>query len=124
MYRADGDQDDVAYPAPPTLRAVEATALQIGELVGRGEQGVRVLGTPELESEEGHAAHRALLDHPRDLAVQPFLEQHAPGNEHVPAVDGTAGDRTLEGNDVELRLSTLPTAFGEKLVMQIGRAHV
>jgi general secretion pathway protein E len=33
--------------------------------------------------------------------------------------DGRIKTRTLEGNDVELRLSTLPTAFGEKLVMRI-----
>jgi general secretion pathway protein E len=33
--------------------------------------------------------------------------------------DGRIKTRTLEGDDVELRLSTLPTAFGEKLVMRI-----
>ncbi len=33
--------------------------------------------------------------------------------------DGRIKTRTLEGADVELRLSTLPTAFGEKLVMRI-----
>jgi general secretion pathway protein E len=33
--------------------------------------------------------------------------------------DGRIKTRTLEGEDVELRLSTLPTAFGEKLVMRI-----
>ena len=53
--------------------------------------------------------------------------------------DGRVKTRTLEGEEVELRLSTLPTAFGEKLVMrifdpevlvrdfrelEIGRAHV
>jgi general secretion pathway protein E len=33
--------------------------------------------------------------------------------------DGRVKTRTLEGAEVELRLSTLPTAFGEKLVMRI-----
>ncbi|UMZ11815.1 Flp pilus assembly complex ATPase component TadA [Pseudomonas sp. MPFS] len=33
--------------------------------------------------------------------------------------DGRVKARTPSGNDVELRLSTLPTAFGEKLVMRI-----
>src|SRR5206468_8188138 len=33
--------------------------------------------------------------------------------------DGRIKTRTLEQADVELRLSTLPTAFGEKIVMRI-----
>ncbi len=33
--------------------------------------------------------------------------------------DGRIKTRTLEGDEVELRLSTMPTAFGEKLVMRI-----
>jgi len=33
--------------------------------------------------------------------------------------DGRIKTRTADGEDVELRLSTLPTAFGEKLVMRI-----
>lgn len=33
--------------------------------------------------------------------------------------DGRVKTKTPEGNEVELRLSTLPTAFGEKLVMRI-----
>jgi len=33
--------------------------------------------------------------------------------------DGRVKTRTLDGAEVELRLSTLPTAFGEKLVMRI-----
>ncbi len=33
--------------------------------------------------------------------------------------DGRIKTRTAEGSEVELRLSTLPTAFGEKLVMRI-----
>jgi len=33
--------------------------------------------------------------------------------------DGRMKTRTSDGNEVELRLSTLPTAFGEKLVMRI-----
>src|ERR671925_2289321 len=33
--------------------------------------------------------------------------------------DGRIKTRTLNGEDVELRISTLPTAFGEKLVMRI-----
>ncbi|MFT5709548.1 MAG: general secretion pathway protein E [Halioglobus sp.] len=33
--------------------------------------------------------------------------------------DGRLKTRTHEGNEVELRLATLPTAFGEKLVMRI-----
>jgi len=33
--------------------------------------------------------------------------------------DGRVKTRTLDGEEVELRLSTLPTAFGEKLVMRI-----
>ncbi len=33
--------------------------------------------------------------------------------------DGRVKTRTLNGDEVELRLSTLPTAFGEKLVMRI-----
>ena len=34
-------------------------------------------------------------------------------------LDGRVKTRTQEGKEVELRLSTLPTAFGEKLVMRI-----
>jgi general secretion pathway protein E len=33
--------------------------------------------------------------------------------------DGRVKTRTLDGEEVELRISTLPTAFGEKLVMRI-----
>ncbi len=33
--------------------------------------------------------------------------------------DGRLKTRNIEGNEIELRLSTLPTAFGEKLVMRI-----
>ncbi len=33
--------------------------------------------------------------------------------------DGRLKTRSVEGNEVELRLSTLPTAFGEKLVMRV-----
>jgi general secretion pathway protein E len=33
--------------------------------------------------------------------------------------DGRIKTRTLEGQEIELRLSTLPTAFGEKLVMRV-----
>jgi general secretion pathway protein E len=33
--------------------------------------------------------------------------------------DGRIKTRTLDGDEVELRLSTMPTAFGEKLVMRI-----
>ncbi len=33
--------------------------------------------------------------------------------------DGRIKTRTLDGQEIELRLSTLPTAFGEKLVMRI-----
>lgn len=33
--------------------------------------------------------------------------------------DGRIKTRTAQGNEIELRLSTLPTAFGEKLVMRI-----
>jgi general secretion pathway protein E len=33
--------------------------------------------------------------------------------------DGRIKTRTLEGSEVELRLATMPTAFGEKLVMRI-----
>ncbi len=33
--------------------------------------------------------------------------------------DGRLKTKTLEGHEVELRLSTLPTAFGEKMVMRI-----
>ncbi|RRJ82371.1 GspE/PulE family protein [Aestuariirhabdus litorea] len=33
--------------------------------------------------------------------------------------DGRLKTKSLEGNEVELRLSTLPTAFGEKLVMRV-----
>ena len=44
--------------------------------------------------------------------------------------DGRLKTVTPDGEEVELRLSTMPTAFGEKLVMrifnpdEIGRAHV
>lgn len=33
--------------------------------------------------------------------------------------DGRLKTKSLEGNEIELRLSTLPTAFGEKMVMRI-----
>lgn len=38
--------------------------------------------------------------------------------------DGRIKTKTPEGREVELRLSTLPTAFGEKMVMRIFDPHV
>ena len=38
--------------------------------------------------------------------------------------DGRIKTRTPEGDEVELRLSTMPTAFGEKLVMRIFNPEV
>jgi general secretion pathway protein E len=38
--------------------------------------------------------------------------------------DGRIKTRSLEGEEVELRLSTMPTAFGEKLVMRIFNPEV
>src|SRR5690554_2677901 len=38
--------------------------------------------------------------------------------------DGRVKTKTPDGNEVELRLSTMPTAFGEKLVMRIFDAEV
>src|SRR3990167_4083416 len=38
--------------------------------------------------------------------------------------DGRIKTRTTDGTEIELRLSTLPTAFGEKLVMRIFNPDV
>jgi general secretion pathway protein E len=47
-----------------------------------------------------------------------ILGRHGRGREAPPA-GRRIKTRTLDGDEVELRLSTLPTAFGEKLVMRI-----
>ena len=51
--------------------AIEATALQVGELVRGRQERVGVLGTTELEAEERDAADGALLDDPGHRAVEP-----------------------------------------------------
>ena len=51
-------------------RGVEASALEIGELVGRRHDGFGIGGAAELEIEQGHAADRSLLDDPGGIAMR------------------------------------------------------
>ena len=58
-------------------RAIEAAALEVGELMGRGHHRLGVGGAAELEVEQRHAADGALFDHPGDRAVAAFLDEDA-----------------------------------------------
>src|SRR5438132_1672360 len=72
--------------------AVEAAPLEVGELVGGGDDGLRVGGTPELEPQQGHPTDRPLLDHPGHGVVQSLFQQDArdEGREAEAEVDGVA----------------------------------
>ena len=58
-------------------RDVEAATLEIGELIGRGDDGIGIRGAAEGEPQQRHAAHRTLLDRPGDRSVQALLQQDA-----------------------------------------------
>ncbi len=60
--------------------------------MGRRHDGFGIGRAAELEVEQRNAAHRALLDHPGDLAVQALLEEdarHIGGNAEA-EIDGPA----------------------------------
>ncbi|WP_455423990.1 GspE/PulE family protein [Azorhizophilus paspali] len=54
----------------------------------------------------------AVMGRPKSLGRMNVAEKRKPQ-------DGRVKTRSLDGGEIELRLSTLPTAFGEKLVMHI-----
>jgi hypothetical protein len=56
-------------------RRIEATTLEIGELIGRRHIGIGIRCAAELEIEQRHAADRALFDHPGHRAMLAFLHQ-------------------------------------------------
>ena len=73
-------------------RAVETRRLEIGELLRRWHDRLRIGGAAELEFEQRHAADRSLLDHPGGIAMTAFLEQdarHIGGNAEA-QIDGPA----------------------------------
>ena len=78
-------------------RAVEARTLEVGELLRRGHDRLGIGRAAELEVEQRHAAHGTLLDHPGDVAVAAFLEQHARhvGRDAEAEIDRPAGAQLL-----------------------------
>src|SRR3954467_10823747 len=81
----------------------------------RREQGIvrfRIDGVLHQVYQIPAAVLLAMTSRIKILARMDVVEKRRPQ-------DGRIKTRTLEGEEVELRLSTLPTAFGEKLVMRI-----
>src|SRR5215208_1796423 len=84
-------------------RHVEPAALQQRELVDALQQRLRVKCAPKREPGRREAAHRALLDDPRDVVGVAFLEQHPR--------DG-GGDSKAEVDDgIDLQLGSGPTCY-------------
>src|SRR5215468_5154163 len=73
-------------------RHVEATALEIGELMRRLDDGLGIGRAAELEIEQRNAADGALLDHPGDRTVPALLDQNTRdvGRNAESDVDGVA----------------------------------
>src|SRR5436853_300785 len=81
----------------------------------RREQGIvrfRIDGVLHQVYQIPAAVLLAMTSRIKILARMDVVEERRPQ-------DGRVMTRTLDGEEVELRLSTLPTAFGEKLVMRI-----
>ncbi|MGE5638957.1 MAG: GspE/PulE family protein [Clostridia bacterium] len=81
----------------------------------RREQGIvrfRIDGVLHQVYQIPSAVLMAMTSRIKILARMDVVEKRRPQ-------DGRIKTRTLDGEEVELRLSTLPTAFGEKLVMRI-----
>src|SRR5688572_13053068 len=81
----------------------------------RREQGIvrfRIDGVLHQVYQIPAAVLLAMTSRIKILARMDVVEKRRPQ-------DGRVKTRTLDGEEVELRLSTLPTAFGEKLVMRI-----
>jgi len=81
----------------------------------RREQGIvrfRIDGVLHQVYQIPVAVLNAMTSRIKILARMDVVEKRRPQ-------DGRIKTRTLDGEEVELRLSTLPTAFGEKLVMRI-----
>jgi len=81
----------------------------------RREQGIvrfRIDGVLHQVYQIPSAVLLAMTSRIKILARMDVVEKRRPQ-------DGRIKTRTLDGEEVELRLSTLPTAFGEKLVMRI-----
>ena len=92
-------------------RAIEAGALEVGELIGRGHDRLGIGRAAELEVEQRHAADRSLFDHPGDGAMLAFFDQdarHIGGNAKAD-IDGVAIAQLLRDaarddfGDVEFR---------------------
>src|SRR5713101_248437 len=81
----------------------------------RREQGIvrfRIDGVLHQVYQIPAAVLLAMTSRIKILARMDVVEKRRPQ-------DGRIKTRTLEGEEIELRISTLPTAFGEKLVMRI-----
>ena len=118
-------------------REVEARALEIGELVGRGDDRLGIGRAAELEFEQRHAADRALLDHPGHGAVLAFLDQDARdiGRDAEADIDGVAvaqflrdaaGDHLgdVEGRGLEARQRAAHLAGDGGVVDGLRRLHL
>src|SRR6185437_936997 len=81
----------------------------------RREDGIvrfRIDGVLHQVYQTPAAVRAAMTSRIKILARMDVVEKRRPQ-------DGRIKTRTLNGEEVELRISTLPTAFGEKLVMRI-----
>src|SRR6267378_2785312 len=101
------------------IRRVIANPLDI-DIEPRREQGIvrfRIDGVLHQVYQIPAAVLAAMTSRIKILGRMDVVEKRRPQ-------DGRIKRRTLEQADVELRLSTLPTAFGEKIVMRIFDSEV
>lgn len=72
----------------------------------------RIDGMLHMVYEVPTAIMKAIISRIKSLGGMDVVDRRRPQ-------DGRVKTRTPKGNEIELRLSTLPTAFGEKMVMRI-----
>src|SRR5436853_70932 len=114
-------KEAIVATAEPHVREWEAELSRISQRASdihiepRREQGIvrfRIDGVLHQVYQIPAAVLAAMTSRIKILGRMDVVEKRRPQ-------DGRIKTRTLEQADVELRLSTLPTAFGEKIVMRI-----